>query len=105
VHGLDGRAKLAQAPQDLGGDEVTGVEDEVGFAQVVDAGVGELAIAAREVGVGDDGETHWARTTDETYPRSLRAARCASTRCNTLYAGRGLPVGPMSAESHVVGPG
>ena len=35
---------------------------------------------------------------------SLRAARSASTRCSTRKAGRGLPLGPISPESHVLGP-
>jgi len=56
---LERRAEPAQVLQHLGGDEVTGVQDEVRPAEVIDAGLGESPRASGEVGVGDDGEAHF----------------------------------------------
>jgi len=44
--------------QDTELDEVAGVHDQVSRSQVLDARVRQLSVATRQVGVGDDCDTH-----------------------------------------------
>ena len=68
---------------------------------------GSRARAARQVGVGDDRQAHRRLRRGAAAARRLGGAarRASSTRSQHARApGARLPVGPMSAESHVVGP-
>jgi hypothetical protein len=55
-HGLDGRADPLQLLEEGEGGQVAAVEDEIGRAQPLDAGVGKAPRPARQVGIGEDGE-------------------------------------------------
>lgn len=60
VDGVHRRTEPAQVVEDRGGDEVTGVQDEIGSGQRPLAGVGKVTLALGQVGVGDDGQAHGA---------------------------------------------
>jgi hypothetical protein len=56
AHADDGWAELLELLQELGRNEVAGVQQEVGPRDQTDAFLGERPRSAREVRVGDDGD-------------------------------------------------
>ena len=114
VHGEDRRPERLELREDPGLQHVAAVQDEVGGAQALHARLGQPPAAARQVGVGDDGQAHGAP--DATAPRRARAraaralARRATTvrsaarerrtwRRRTVRAGRARPSALTSPES------
>ena len=65
----------------LGADDVAGMHDEVAVAQSGDARVGQPARAARQVGVGDEGDEHdQCRVCASTYTGHARPRGAGAER-------------------------
>jgi hypothetical protein len=60
VHGLERRPERLEPDEDLGGAQISCVDDEVGGAHRLHARGGDGAIPTRHVGVGDDRDAHEA---------------------------------------------